>query len=79
MTMLSSFTIFVVLGAAAASVTTTKYQSQNLKETIMVFYVHELGTGHNVPVKAVAGVPKVGGGCSASEPCLPATSIRLEV
>ncbi|KAF3443450.1 hypothetical protein FNV43_RR13132 [Rhamnella rubrinervis] len=57
--LLSSFIILVGLAAATSSeAVAPKYKSQSLKETNIVFYMHDLSTGHNITAHAIAGVPQ---------------------
>ena len=57
MAIVSTFIAFLAL-AAISSEATTKYQFQNLKETKMVFYMHDIEAGPNFTATAVGGIPK---------------------
>ena len=59
MAIVSTFAAFLVL-AAISSEATTKYQFQNLKETKMVFYMHDIEAGPNFTATAVGGNSKSG-------------------
>ncbi|KAF3443656.1 hypothetical protein FNV43_RR13346 [Rhamnella rubrinervis] len=52
-----TFIAFLTLAAVSLEAA-TKYQFQDLKETKIVFYMHDLESGRNVTSKAVGGVPK---------------------
>ncbi|KAF3443637.1 hypothetical protein FNV43_RR13327 [Rhamnella rubrinervis] len=54
--MLYSLIAFVALAATSLKVVATKYQ--NLKETNIVFYLHDYESGRNLTVNSVAGVPR---------------------
>lgn len=53
----TTFLVLVALAAVTSSEATTKYQYQNLKETNLVFYMHDLVTGSNITTKMVAADP----------------------
>ena len=53
----TTFLVLAALAAVTSSEATTKYQCQNLKETNIVFYMHDLVTGSNITAKMVAADP----------------------
>lgn len=50
-------TLLVLLVALVTSIKASKYEFQNLKETNIVFYMHDIASSPNATATPIAGVP----------------------